>query len=101
MYGSMTNTNDAPVMRYSEVLLNWIEAKAELATLGGAAVTQADIDKTINKIRNRPLDAEAIEKGVQKTAPMSLATLPDDPARDADVHHLSGKSDVKEEWSSF
>ena len=88
MYGSNTNTNDAPVMRYSEVLLNWIEAKAELATMGGAAVTQANIDASINKIRNRPLDSEAIAKGVQKTAPMSLATLPDDPDRDPDVSAL-------------
>ncbi|MBF6596886.1 MAG: RagB/SusD family nutrient uptake outer membrane protein [Fermentimonas sp.] len=88
MYASNTNTNDAPVMRYSEVLLNWIEAKAELATMGGAAVTQANIDASINKIRNRPLDSEAIAKGVQKTAPMSLATLPDDPDRDPDVSPL-------------
>ena len=88
MYGSMTNTNDAPVMRYSEVLLNWIEAKAELATLGGAAVTQSDIDLSINKIRDRPLDGVAIDKGIQKTAPMTLATLPDDPDRDADVPPL-------------
>lgn len=88
MYGNNTNTNDAPVMRYSEVLLNWIEAKAELATMGGAAVAQADIDKSINKIRNRPLDAVAIAKGVQKTAPMSLTLLPDDPDRDTDVPAL-------------
>lgn len=72
MYGSNTNTNDAPVMRYAEVLLNWIEAKAELATLGGQAVTQNDIDKSINKIRSRPLDAVAIAKGVKKTEPMEL-----------------------------
>ena len=38
IYDSNTNTNDAPVIRYAEVLLNWIEAKAEL---GG--VTQEDI----------------------------------------------------------
>ena len=85
IYSSNTNTNDAPVMRYSEVLLNWVEAKAELATMGGSSVTQTDIDKSVNKIRNRPLDAVAISKGVQKTAPMSLALLPDDPARDPDV----------------
>ena len=88
MYGSNSNTNDAPVMRYSEVLLNWIEAKAELATLGGSSVTQLDIDISINQIRNRPLDSEAIAKGVQKTAPMSLAALPDDPDRDPDVSPL-------------
>lgn len=89
-YASMTNTNDYPVMRYSEVLLNWIEAKAELATLGGTAVTQGDIDLSINAIRNRPLDAEAEDKGVQKTAPMMLSdiTASFDPARDADVDPL-------------
>ncbi|MDD3787814.1 MAG: RagB/SusD family nutrient uptake outer membrane protein [Petrimonas sp.] len=87
-FGSVTNDNDYPVLRYAGVLLDWIEAKAELATMGGAAVTQADIDKSINAIRNRPLDAVAVGKGVKKTAPMQLATLPDDPARDTDVPAL-------------
>ncbi len=87
-YGSNTNTNDAPVMRLGEVVLNWIEAKAELATLGGPEVTQADIDASINAIRNRPLDAVAIAKGIQKTAAMKLVDLPDDPDRDADVPAL-------------
>ncbi len=87
-YGSNTNTNDAPVMRLAEVALNWIEAKAELETLGGAAVTQADLDASINAIRNRPLDAVAIDKGVQKTAPMLIGAIPDDPDRDPDVSPL-------------
>lgn len=87
-YSSSTNTNDAPVIRYAEVLLNWIEAKAELATLGGAAVTQSDIDKSINSIRNRTLAPEAIAKGVVKTPAMSLTALPNDPSRDADVPAL-------------
>ena len=87
-YGSNTNNNGYPVMRYAEVLLNWIEAKAEVATLGGAAVVQADIDKSINVIRNRPLDSEAVARGVKRTAAMSLATLPTDPTRDADVPAL-------------
>jgi len=88
MYGSSTNTNDAPVMRLAEVVLNWIEAKAELATLGGTAVVQADLDASVNAIRNRPLDATAIAKGIKKTAPLSLAALPNDPDRDADVPAL-------------
>lgn len=88
VYGSSTNTNDAPVMRLAEVVLNWVEAKAELATMGGVAVTQADIDASINAIRNRPLDATAIAKGIKKTAPLSLASLPDDPDRDSDVPAL-------------
>ena len=84
-YGSNTNTNDAPVIRYAEVVLNSIEAKAELAEMGGTALTQADIDASINAIRLRPLDATAIGKGVTKTSPLLLASIPDDPDRDADV----------------
>lgn len=87
-YYSNTNTNDAPVIRLGEILLNWIEAKAELSTLGETAVTQADIDKSINILRKRPLDEEAINKGVVKSALMSLAALPNDPSRDADVPQL-------------
>jgi hypothetical protein len=76
-------------MRLAEVVLNWIEAKAVLAQhLGGAAVTQGDLDKSINAIRNRPLDDAAIAKGVKKTAPLQLSALPDDPSRDADVPPL-------------
>ncbi|MFC0775598.1 RagB/SusD family nutrient uptake outer membrane protein [Terrimonas alba] len=88
-WGSNTNTSDAPVMRLAEVVLNWIEAKAVLAEyLGGGAVTQADLDKSVNAIRSRPLDAAAIAKGVQKTAPLLLAAMPNDPSRDADVPAL-------------
>jgi len=87
-YGSNTNTNDAPVIRYAEVVLNWVEAKAELATLGGTPVSQADIDASVNAIRTRPLDATATAKGIKKTAALKLAELPDDPERDADVPAL-------------
>lgn len=87
-FTSTNNRTDYPVLRYAEVLLNWIEAKAELATLGGAEVTQSDIDLSINKIRNRPLADEAIAMGVEKTEPMLLTALPDDPERDATVSPL-------------
>lgn len=84
-YGSSTNPNDGPVIRYAEVLLNWIEAKAEL---GG--VTQDDIDKSINRLRRRPLDATSKAKGITNTADMKLndITASFDPARDADVEPL-------------
>ncbi|MBQ8501849.1 MAG: RagB/SusD family nutrient uptake outer membrane protein [Bacteroides sp.] len=89
IYGSNTNTNDYPVLRLAEVVLNWIEAKAELAeSYGGAAITQSDLDASINAIRNRPLDDEAIAKGIQKTTPMDINAIPNDPARDADVSTL-------------
>ncbi|GAA4790666.1 RagB/SusD family nutrient uptake outer membrane protein [Olivibacter ginsenosidimutans] len=42
------STNDMPIFRYAEVLLNFAEAKAERETL-----TQADIDKSIKLIRDR------------------------------------------------
>lgn len=85
-YASNTNTNGAPIIRLAEVVLNWIEAKEELAIhFNGAKVTQDDIDRSINAIRNRPLDDEAIAVGVQKTAPLILAELVDDPARTSEV----------------
>lgn len=82
------NITGYPVMRYAEVLLNWIEAKAEDETIGGVTVTQADIDKSINKIRNRPIAPEAQAQGVVKTANMDLNNLNADPQRDSDVSPL-------------
>lgn len=87
-YTGDKNDTDAPVMRYAEVLLNFIEAKAELATLGGAVVSQSDIDKTINEIRNRPLAKQAIDRGVKKTTPLNLGAIPFDPSRDSSVPEL-------------
>lgn len=87
-YGSCTNENGYPCVRYSETVLNWIEAKAELAEhFGGAAVTQSDLDASINAIRTRPLDAVAIAKGVKKTAPLQLSWVDEnfDPERTSDA----------------
>lgn len=81
-YGSCTNENGYPCVRYAETVLNWIEAKAELADkFGGAAVTQDDLDKSINAIRKRPLDDVAKAKGVKQTADLLISNLPDDPER--------------------
>lgn len=87
-YTSSKNQTNYPVFRYAEALLNWVEAKAELSTIGGAAVSQSDIDVSINKIRNRPLAPEAAAKGVKKTAPMDINGLPTDPTRDPGVPAL-------------
>lgn len=43
-----SSDTDMFIFRYAEVLLNYVEAKYELGRL-----TQADLDKTINKIRDR------------------------------------------------
>jgi hypothetical protein len=86
-YASCTNENGYPCVRYSETVLNWLEAKAELAEhFGGPSVTQSDIDKSINAIRTRPLDAQAIAKGVKQTAPLQLSWVNEsfDPERTSD-----------------
>ncbi|WP_421823992.1 RagB/SusD family nutrient uptake outer membrane protein [Flagellimonas oceanensis] len=46
--GINQNTNDLPVFRFAEVLLNYAEAKAELGT-----VTQNDLDRSIGLLRAR------------------------------------------------
>ena len=66
------NPTDAPIFWLAEQLLIYAEAAAELGVL-----TQDDVDATINLLRGRA--------GV---APMVLASLPDDPLRDADVTPL-------------
>lgn len=43
------NDNDLIIFRLPEILLNWIEAKAEL----GEAITNEDLDYSINRIRDR------------------------------------------------
>jgi hypothetical protein len=79
--GIGTNITDAPLFYYSEVLLNYIEAAAELDEMGKYALTQGDIDNTVNKLRARG--------GV---AAMTLAGHQDpgytDPEKDADVTSL-------------
>lgn len=46
--GNQAGYQDIAIIRYAEVLLNYAEAKAELGT-----ITQADIDVSINLLRNR------------------------------------------------
>lgn len=87
-FQSEKNVTGYPVLRYAEVLLNWIEAKAELATLGGTEVSQSDIDISINQIRKRPVAEEAKALGVTMTAEMKLDALPQDPHRDPTVPAL-------------
>ena len=51
---SSNNITDAPVMKLNEVMMNYIEAAAELADMGAYTLTQNDFDKTINALRDRP-----------------------------------------------
>lgn len=47
-YDTGRSTNDIPIFRYAEVLLNFAEAKAELGSL-----SQGDIDRSIKLLRDR------------------------------------------------
>lgn len=69
------NTTDAPIMRYAEVLLNYAEACAELG-----AISQNDLDKSINLIRAR--------KGVNMP-PLSVNVAVVDPSNNHEVDPLT------------
>ena len=79
---SQTNTSDAPEIRYGEVLLNYAEAAAELGTL-----SQADLDKTINKLRDRA-DVKMPKLQVMGGLPAVNGVVYDDPDRDSTVPSL-------------
>lgn len=84
---SSTNTTDAPVIRYAHVLLTYAEAVAELGTVGGPAMTQSDMNKSINLIRARkgvnmpPLTVSGDQVSVN-------GVVINDPDKDADVNSL-------------
>jgi hypothetical protein len=63
------DSHDAPIFRMGEIFLNHAEAMYELGQF-----TQEVADATINKLRTRGA-----------VAPLNLASIPNDPTRDADV----------------
>ena len=81
---SNLNPTDAPIIRYGEVLINYAEAAAELATLGGPAFTQADLDKSVNVLRSRP-EVNLPDLQIVGDMPAVNGQTYDDPDRDPDV----------------
>lgn len=81
---SSNNPTDAPIIRYGEVLINYAEAAAELATLGGSALTQEDLDKSINVLRNRP-GIELPDLQIMGGQPAVNGNTYEDPNKDPDV----------------
>ncbi|WP_300699162.1 RagB/SusD family nutrient uptake outer membrane protein [Bacteroides sp.] len=84
---------DAPCFRYAEVLLNYVEARFEIAQVGGAGFVQDDLDKSINQIRTRKLtkwgetEAQTMPKVQLEGGSLSAnGVVINDPARDADVN---------------
>ena len=84
---SNLNYTDSPVLRYGEVLINYAEAAAELATVGGAALTQADLDMSVNVLRDRP-GVMLPHLEVMGTAAAVNGMVYEDPAKDPDVPSL-------------
>ena len=81
-----TAITDAPIFWLAEVYLNYAEAAAELDQMGKYAFTQADLDKTISKLRARAGVAKLEYVAGQQTAVNGTTFV--DPKKDADVTSL-------------
>lgn len=81
-----TAITDAPLFWLAEVYLNYAEAAAELDQLGKYAITQADLDLSVNKLRARAGVAALQTLGGQNTAVRGIAFT--DPKKDASVPSL-------------
>ena len=76
-------------MRLGEVMVNYIEAAVELGTVGGLAVTQADFDKTINKLRTRTFNGKRLPNVTLAGNSLSVnGIIIDDPDRDPSVESI-------------
>ncbi len=83
---SGANITDAPVMRLGEVMMNYIEAAAELDDMGKYTLTQSDLDATINKLRTRKSFNNKLKKlQVINGLPAVDGQVYDDAERDPEV----------------
>ncbi|MEO8412970.1 MAG: RagB/SusD family nutrient uptake outer membrane protein [Ginsengibacter sp.] len=80
---SNLNPTDAPIIRYGEVLMNYAEATEELGIL-----TQEDLDKSINTLRDRA-DVKMPHLEIISGKPAVNGTVYDDPQRDPDVSSMT------------
>lgn len=78
---SSTNTTDAPIMKLNEVMLNYLEAAAELNDMGAYTLEQNDLNITINAIRKRA-SVNMPEVTLSGTNFMVNGTVINDPDRD-------------------
>ncbi len=80
------NDTDAPLFWYAEVLLNYAETSALLEKLGKYTLTQADLDKSVNLLRNRATIAKLTATGAGGVSVNGVAIV--DPKRDAEISPL-------------
>jgi hypothetical protein len=86
---SSVNVTDAPIVRLGEVMVNYIEAAVELSETGGAAVAQADFDKSVNKLRVRTWNGKRLPNVTLAGNSLSVnGVVIDDPDRDPAVSPL-------------
>lgn len=81
------NDTDAPLFWMAEVMLNYAEACAELDQLGVRPITQADLDNSINQLRDRAGMPRLQLSGTQGVAVNGTPYV--DPKKDADVTSLA------------
>ncbi len=88
IYLGSTNTTDAPIIRYGEVLVNYAEAKAELGQFDQTAA-----NKSINLLRDRDIKLRNVGDALTKLPPMTISgnnvlangVVVNDPDRDPTV----------------
>lgn len=90
---SNTNTTDAPIMKLNEVMLNYIEAAAELSDMGAYTLTQADFNNTINAIRDRK-DIRMPHLTLQGSNLSVNGTIINDPNRDKGYKEIADDYEV-------
>ncbi|MCJ0741895.1 RagB/SusD family nutrient uptake outer membrane protein [Pedobacter montanisoli] len=79
------NETDAPIFWLAEVLLNYAEASAELNDLGVYTLTQNDLDKSVNKLRQRANVKPLILSGTNVMSGIAGDVIINDPKRTADI----------------
>lgn len=73
-WNAPNNDTDGPIFQYSEVLENYAEACAELGSL-----TQADLDKTVNLLRQKHGNIPALTYSGANSVSVSGTAITDDP----------------------
>ncbi|MGV3705165.1 MAG: RagB/SusD family nutrient uptake outer membrane protein [Arcticibacter sp.] len=81
------NPTDAPIIRFGEVLINYAEAAAELATVGGPALTNEDLNLSVNVLRSRPgINMPALQVSGDVAVVRNVPYT--DPQKDADISSI-------------
>ncbi|MCR5003352.1 MAG: RagB/SusD family nutrient uptake outer membrane protein [Bacteroidales bacterium] len=73
-WNAPSNDTDGPIFQYSEVLENYAEACAELG-----AITQSDLDKTVNLLRNKHGNLPALTYSGANSVSVNGTAITDDP----------------------